>query len=371
MHIEHLKITGFKSVSNLSVRDTSPFMVLAGPNGAGKSNITDALFFFGAVIQNGAARAIRDAGGFHQIHCFKSKKVKRTTISFEIKLRLDNKQFAYALNITEINKSPKLYEQLMINNNKVIDRRVDNGAEIILGESSQMQLLPDYPAEMTLLMLLGHLELYKFLTNIQVFRIDPISAKEPDASATDTSALDTHGQNVATMLSVLSKDKVFKNQVMDWIELIVPGMESVSTQRQRLDGSTMITFKEQGTKTRFPARLISDGTIYSLCIITAILSRFNEYGLTIIEEPERGIHPKAIGELVQLMRDSASVNHPIFVTTHSESVVRSSEADELWLVNKRDGKTHLKSAASSELDLQQLSLDKAWLMNLFDAGLPW
>lgn len=371
MQIEHLKITGFKSVSNLSIRDVSPFMVLAGPNGAGKSNITDALSFLGTVIQRGASRAIRDAGGFHQIHCFKSRKEKRTTISFEVAIQLEGKHFAYKLNITEINKSPKLYEQLEINGEVVIDRRVDNDVKIALGESAQMQLLPDYPSEMTLLMLLSHLELYQFLTNIQVFRIDPISAKEPDSSATDTTALDTHGHNVATMLSVLGKDKKFKNQVMDWIELIVPGMESVSTERQRLDGSTVITFKEEGTRTRFPARLISDGTIYSLCIITAILSRYNQYGLTIIEEPERGIHPKAIGELVQLMRDNASVSHPIFVTTHSESVVRNSEADELWLVNKRGGKTHLKSAASDELDLQQLPLDKAWLMNLFDAGLPW
>ncbi len=148
-------------------------------------------------------------------------------------------------------------------------------------------------------------------------------------------------------------------------------MESVSTEKQRLDSSTVITFKEEGTKARFPARLISDGTIYALCILTAVLSRSKSSGFTIIEEPERGIHPKAIGELVQLMRENATVEHPILITTHSESVVRNLETSELWLVSKEDGKTQLKSAADAGVDKKNIPLDTAWLTNLFDGGLPW
>jgi predicted ATPase len=105
--------------------------------------------------------------------------------------------------------------------------------------------------------------------------------------------------------------------------------------------------------------------------MTAVLSRSNQLGLTIIEEPERGIHPKAIAELVSLMRENAQVEHPVFVTTHSESIVRSSKAQELWLVNKEAGKTQLKNAAASATDLGDLNLDTAWLMNFFDGGLPW
>ncbi|MNL47611.1 hypothetical protein D3C87_1704080 [compost metagenome] len=93
--------------------------------------------------------------------------------------------------------------------------------------------------------------------------------------------------------------------------------------------------------------------------------------MTIIEEPERGIHPKAIGELVQLMRENASVEHPIFITTHSESVVRNLDLEELWLVNKEDGKTKVKCALESAVNKNKIPLDTAWLTNLFDGGLPW
>ena len=253
----------------------------------------------------------------------------------------------------------------------MIDRRSGADARVQLGNMTELQSLPDYPKDMTALMLLGNSPLYEFLTNIKVFRFDPAAAKEPDSSTTDTSELDGHGRNVATMLSVLGNEKVFADQVLEWMELIVPSLESVSTEKQRLDGSTVITFKEVGTKTRFPAKLVSDGTIYVLCILTAVLNRTGQSGITIIEEPERGIHPKAIGELVQLMRDSASAKHPIFLTTHSEAIVRNLETTELYFINKQNGKTRVKAASESGVNKEQIPLDTAWLTNLFDGGLPW
>jgi predicted ATPase len=105
--------------------------------------------------------------------------------------------------------------------------------------------------------------------------------------------------------------------------------------------------------------------------MTAVLSRAGKPGITIIEEPERGVHPKAIGELVDLMRENASVEHPVFITTHSESVVRNLDLEELWLVNKEDGKTKVKCASESAVNKKEIPLDTAWLTNLFDGGLPW
>lgn len=369
MNIKYLEIVGFKSVSNLKLENVSPFLVFAGSNGAGKSNITDALAFFGAIVKRGASQAIRDFGGFNQIHCFKLRKENRTTISFSIKIVIEDCLYDYSLNIKQLDKKPKILEFLKVDGSSVIERRSET--KIVLSEHQGMQSLPEYPDDMTALMLLSHSPLYKFLTNIRVFRIDPMSAKEPDNSTADATALDGHGRNIATMLSVLERDQGFRSQVLEWIELIVPGMESVTTEKQRLDGSTVITFKEEGTKARFPARLISDGTIYVLCIMTAVLSRSKGLGITIIEEPERGIHPKAIGELVHLMRENANVSHPIIITTHSESVVRNLNIDELWLVSKKEGKTCLKCVSESGVSKEKIPLDTAWLTNLFDGGLPW
>jgi len=43
--------------------------------------------------------------------------------------------------------------------------------------------------------------------------------------------------------------------------------------------------------------MMSDGTIYALSLLVAVLDT-PKYGLTLIEEPERGLHPQAIFELI-------------------------------------------------------------------------
>lgn len=368
-----LIIKGFKSIADLSLMNSPPFIVFAGANGAGKSNITDALAFFGAVVKTGATQAIRDFGGFQQIHCYKLRKEKRTTASIHLAVTLNKKQFVYDLAIKNMDTKPTITERLEIDGELFIDRRQVDKLSIRLGENekSLATSLPDYSQDMTALMLLGKSELYQFLTDISVFRIDPLQAKKSDSVTTDATFLDRNGTNIASVLAQRESDSSFKEQVLEWMELIVPGMEGISTEKQKLDGSTVLTFKEHGTKARFPAHLISDGTIYTLCIMTAILSRAKQTGMTIIEEPERGIHPKAIGELVQLMRESASLDHPIIITTHSESVIRNLEPKELWFVSKQEGKTQLKHASDAGVDKKQIPLDTAWLMNMFDGGLPW
>lgn len=371
MHIQHLSIKGFKSLSSLNIDDVSPLMVMAGPNGSGKSNLIDALVFLGAVVKRGAKQAIREFGGFSQIHCFKHYKDNRTTVEFVLQMRLQGRTYDYRLTLKKIDHTPQLIEHLKVDGVVMIDRPASGPAHVRLDESGELKALDNYAPDMTALMLLSQLPLYDYLTNIRVYRIDPAAAKEPDTSETDAAELHSHGRNVATMLSVLEKDERFRQQVLEWIELIVPGMERVATEHQRLDGSTVITFKEEGTKALFPARLISDGTIYALCILTAVLSRSRELGITLIEEPERGLHPQAIGELVNLMRENAEAEHPIFLTTHSESVVRNTRPEELWLVAKERGKTKLKPVRETGELLENIPLDKAWLTNLLDGGLPW
>lgn len=371
MKIELIHLKGFKSIADSRIENASAFSVFAGANGAGKSNLADGLAFFGAVIKRGAEQAIREFGGYVQLHCFKHEQAQARTASLELKINLKGKPSHYIIHIHNMDTQPVLEEEIWVNNELTVQRKRQERALFFDPAKNERQELTDFSAEMSVLMLFSSTLLYQFLTNIKVFRFDPLAAKEPDSSASDSSMLDIHGCNIATMLAVLERNPDFREQVLEWVELLVPGMEKVFTQKQALDGATVITFKEEGTENHFPARLISDGTIYALCIITAILSRSDSLGFTFIEEPERGIHPKAISELVSLMRDYASTEHPVFVTTHSESVVRSSAAEELWLMNKIEGKTQLQNAQASGADLEGINLDKAWLMNFFNGGLPW
>ncbi|MCW7555580.1 AAA family ATPase [Endozoicomonas gorgoniicola] len=371
MNIKKIRLQGYKSAADIVLENVSPFSMFAGPNGSGKSNLADGLAFFSAIVRSGAEQAIRAFGGYSQIHCFKFRKARATTAALEIEILLKEKTYHYSIKLFQMDAAPQLEEKLTVDGEVFIRRKRGDAPTIKLAAEQGMQTLPDYPDELSALMLAKFLPIYKLLANIRVFRFDPLGAKEPDIASADASELDGHGRNVATMLSVLEKNRGFREEILEWIELLVPGMAKVTTEQQRLDGRTIIKFKEEGTKDFFPANLISDGTIYALCIMTAVLSREGGLGITFIEEPERGIHPQAIAELVSLMRDYASTEHPVFVTTHSESIVRSGSQSELWVINKVGGKTQLKNAALNGVELGDLNLDKVWLMNFFDGELPW
>ncbi len=372
MNIKEIRVSGYKSVADVSLKELSPYSVFAGPNGSGKSNFVDALTFVGAVIESGANSAIRRFNGFSQIHCYKFRAERARRFEFFLSADIDGRSTEYTLRIHDMDTSPQLEESLKIEGDTIMERHRGRPPTIRHPQRLDQNIeLPNYPDEMSALMMMSDRYLYDYLLNIRVFRFDPLGAKTPDESNADASELHPHGHNVATMLATLESNADIRSQIIDWLELIVPGMTGVSTDQQKLNGGTVIKFKEEGTKAFFPANLISDGTIYALCIMTAVLSRARKIGMTFIEEPERGLHPKAIEQLVSLMRENAATEHPVFITTHSESVVRASNIDELWLVNKSDGKTTIKAAASRQLDLQGMNLDTAWLTNLFDGGLPW
>ena len=372
-----LLISNYKSIASLKVGGLLPFSVFAGPNGSGKSNFFDALDFVGKVCRYGVEDALRAHGGADNIRSAKLYKPKNRHFEFEIKLhdanaekRDDARSSDYALRIQEFATVPEIGESLYRHDIPLFTRTP--GSPVLRHQADRIRNF-SYPASMSTLRTFKHL-LARLLTNITVYRMDPRSAKEPDPSDADPSKLNARGSNLAAVLGRIESDREARTLIGQWMEMVVPGVQAITTKRQRLDHSTAVLFKEHGTKKQFPAGLMSDGTIYALSLLVAVLDRPYRRGLTLIEEPERGLHPAAIAEFVDFLRDSAGPENPIWVTTHSESVVRRLQLEELVVVDKKAGRTRMKRADSGNLeqaDLDPIGLDMAWLSNLLNGGVPW
>ena len=375
--IRKLKIANFKSIDSLEITGLSSFSVFAGANGSGKSNFFDALDFVSLFLHGGIRFALNTHGGFANIHSVKRHGADSKKFCFEIECDLCEDQsetpsaLHYSLCIHNLDRDPYIEEFLYENGTILVARkgnkatshnrkgeRTDTG--VIPHIYSALWLYPNHP--ITLL-----------LRNLNVYRIEPTGAKEPDISD-DSTRLVRKGHNLASVLQHLESNPEVRENILDWMEMIVPGIENIQTEQQRLDGSTALLFKEKGTKRRFPAHLVSDGTMHALCLLVAVLDAPSHGGMTLIEEPETGLHAKAIRELVDMMRQQASPENPIWLTTHSESVVRALKPSELILVDKVDGRTTMKRADAvnlSEEDMAPLGLDEVWLSNLLGGGLPW
>lgn len=382
--IRSLKITNYKSIDSLGMEDgLTPFSVFAGPNGSGKSNFFDTLDFVSLFIRNGIDAALRSHGRYENIHCEKKKAGNARKFDFMIECMLpdnrkdkENKEtiFRYSMSIHQLDGRPQIEESLSVDEQEIMVRPKGQPPILKGGGGEKDETVEKFPQDYSALLLLSRMPLAEMLRNLRLYRIDPLGAKEPNLFDRDPTELERKGHNLASVLNRMEGHEQSREAILEWMEMIVPGIESIQTEEQKLESKTAVLFKEHGTSRRFPAHMVSDGTIYALCLLVAVLDSPSEYGITLIEEPERGLHPKAIRGLVSLMRDQATPANPIWLSTHSETVVRELQMEELVLVDKKNGRTKIKRADYGNLtqeNLAPLNLDEAWLSNLLDGGLPW
>lgn len=429
---KRLEISGYKSIQDVVIEDVPPLMVLAGSNGSGKSNFVDALNFLSKILVNNVENFSRENNDIFNISFVMDYYTLKEKISYALSLKKGlihneslscssiNSQHDYkkipklkksvdkvtdAINLLEDKKNTvtsNLNDKFQIDDLENLSYQIekmnlsDEDLETIINLLQEINFLAIEAKEIrkqaeklktetddfiintkfSLLQrdkesLIKNESINIFIstiTNIEVFRINHNEAKKP--SIDNQADLKSDGSNIASVLALLENDDDMRETILDWLSLIVPEMQNIVSDNRHIDGSKMIQFEEESGK-KFPAHLVSDGTIYALCMLVAVLTRTQRPGITIIEEPERGLHPKAIGELVGFMREHATTDHPIILTTHSESVVRELELDELFFVNKENGNTHIKSVKNSGVDKIKLPLDTAWLTNTLDGGLPW
>ena len=409
MKINYLEIKGFKSIQNVELKDVSPFMVLAGANGTGKSNFVDALAFLSKVIDMGVSKAISEFGSIENLI---SPKHKAGDISYKIEFEIEKQIYQYEIMIALKNIASRVKEEslkilksgeIIFDSDKIRKeleaKKESNTSDDLIGagllgalggliwgamkDSDQigqdiingvatgigLKLLTDEKYSSDDSFLRQNKE-FQGLKNVKIFRIDPFTIKNRRSTANNLRELNCDGSNIAAVLEKLEKDNELREQIIEWMSVIVPEMKKVSVRTQNIDSSKGLFFEEDSGN-RFPAHMVSDGTIYALCLLVAVLTRVKQPGITIIEEPERGLHPKAISELIGFIREYASPHHPIILTTHSESVVRSLELEELYFVSKSQGKTQIKDVRKSGVDKNKIPLDTAWLTNLLGGGLPW
>ncbi len=366
MGIQKLKIRNFKSIVDISLDDIPGLAVFAGPNGSGKSNFFEALEFVRDVYRYGAGDAIKRHGGYENIHSHKLRDRNARRFEAELEVNIGQDHYIYKIKITEMHKSPRLYEEV-IKNGQTIAQKHENGTLHIDGEATNI----DYADDESILKLVSKeaKSLNAFISAIERYQVDPYRAREADEySAADV--LDRYASNLPTVLKRLEKDQDTLEAILEAMQLIVPGLESVASEKEQLNNKSVVVFKEEGVRKRFPANLVSDGTIYALAMLLIIYS--NDKGIVMIEEPERGLHPKAIAELMEIFRER-SEDFNIFINTHSESVVRNTKPEELFLVDKIEGRTRIIQVKSEypDYDYNKMPIDTMWMSNFFDGGLPW
>jgi predicted ATPase len=188
-------------------------------------------------------------------------------------------------------------------------------------------------------------------------------------SVTNNTKLSPDASNLSQILGVIFENELQRNDFVEWLRILIPEFRNIEIKKSNIDGSYDFSIFEKGSKKPFPKHLISDGT-YNILSLMAVVCQSNQSQFLCIEEPENGLHPQAIELLVDFFREKCEEKgHHIWLNTHSQTLVRCMEIDEIILVNKVNGETQAKQLTKDEA--VHIKTDEAWLSNALGGGVLW
>lgn len=179
----------------------------------------------------------------------------------------------------------------------------------------------------------------------RLLALEPTAMRRPDRFQTDPFVTASGGHIPATINRLVAEaeaagadaDDVYSSVASRVAELVpITDLEvHVDEARQLL---TLVVREQSGV--RLPAASLSDGTLRFLTLAVLLADPLAE-GLISIEEPENGIHPAKMAEMVDLLRDLAvdpseapGGDNPfrqVIVATHSPVFVQLQRPDDLLL----------------------------------------
>ena len=123
---------------------------------------------------------------------------------------------------------------------------------------------------------------------------------------------------------------------------------------------------EIGEDKPFKAHQLSDGTLRFICLAT-VLNQPEEFlpQTILIDEPELGLHPRAIGFLASMLR-SVAKQRQIIISTQSVTLVNGFSIDDLVVVDRKEEVTVFNRYQGQEFEewLREYTVGDLWEKNV-------
>jgi predicted ATPase len=358
-YISEVLLRHYKSIGHCRV-SLGGLTILVGPNGSGKSNFIDAIKFTSESLLQGLDYAIRQRGGIDGVR-------RRSTghpTHFGIRLNIILSAQSSAYFAFEVGAQPNgayvvQREVASISNKGLQHTHYDIKGGNIVSISDHIKIVPKITNDRLFLVSLSGLEdfrdLYDFLTRMTFYNINPADIRAPQPHEAGD-ILSHTGRNISSVIRQMKENAPKSvDRVEAYLRSINPMIEGVD--HKSFGPQETLEFRQKVQNSRHPWRFLahsmSDGTLRSIGLLTALFQRSRLYGppsLVSIEEPEMTIHPGAAGILMDALFES-SKSEQIIATTHSPDLLDhpNLNIDSIRVIRNIDGKTLVGVADKSSI----------------------
>ena len=218
-------------------------------------------------------------------------------------------------------------------------------------------------------------EFRRILRSCQVFHFHDTSAESKlrrAAYVEDNQKIQHDGRNVAALLyRYRVQEKPVYDRIVSTIRLIYPRFgDFVLEPRAWNPKEILLNWRERNEDFLFGPHQLSDGTLRAIAMVTLLLQpEVSLPDVIILDEPELGLHPYAIGLLAGLLRKVSSTTQ-VIVSTQSADLLNHFDADEIIITERNDRESCYKRLKKVELEqwLSDYSMGEIWQMNVVGGG---
>lgn len=383
MRLVDLKISHYKSLTDIELAEIQPVTVFVGCNGVGKSNLVDALRFLRDAMNQGLDHAVSTRGGIGLIRQYSPTKPFQISFDFGF-VENDNPAHLarYQLTLTSLRDGNFRVERERCEWFGPTDFSFDSENEAMVGCAFELMLAErnaegrislkvagkaitldsERPTSPDILALgnritwldlasvhFGGETLRDFVLNFRFSAIYPNTLRHPSPPDTDL-VLKENGANWASILRTLrktSRGKLAWEQIKEMMQVVMPQLEDITT--HAVGGFILPRFKVReasGEAHLFDPSQISDGTLRILGILLA-LYQIPHPSLMVIEEPEQTVNPALLALLADAFRE-VSERTQLLITSHSPHLVDCFEPENIRVVSMRNGETLVSPIRTSQ-----------------------
>jgi predicted ATPase len=171
------------------------------------------------------------------------------------------------------------------------------------------------------------------LRGTQLLRLDPDFLRAPHVLIADGTPLrfvDERGTGLPALYDALVvRDLPAYIALNEQLTRLFPSVKSIQLMNPTPSTKAMGVRLVDGTVV--PADQMSEGLLYYLAF--AVLPYLDSTSLLLIEEPENGLHPARIAEVMRVLRDISSKTQ-VLIATHSPLVVNELQPEEVTVVTR-------------------------------------
>lgn len=369
-HIERIRIRGFRSLADVELRPPAGASVLIGANGSGKSNFVQFIDMLGWMLKSRRLGEFvnTEGGADDQLHGG-SETTPRLDAEIAIRTGPGRNDYRFSLAYAHPDRLIFTEEAFRYSRDdhaekavwthlgsghpeaRIVEAGQSGGATKSTGLNSKTARTVTY-----------------LLRNCEAYQFHNTGAKsnfKKKWDAGDNTYMRSDGGNLAAILHRLEHEDVRRYELIcSHIRRVLPGFDRFEIEEQSRRVS--LRWRSRHSDKSYGAHLTSDGSLRFFALVTLLNLPVEMLpSVVLLDEPELGLHPKAIALIGDMIRALAG-RRQVIAATQSPLLVDAFELDQVFVLELRGGRTELHTPDADQLRtwLDEFSVGELWQKNL-------